>query len=121
MECLIPLHYLYEKNPEPWILELAEELKEKGIDYAAFTEMWKRPLNEWLLENHIVNLGMMLKDEAVYSKLFGRECGTRADEFWEFLDKHNGTAVSTFTGDECLGGIGNNRGTELCSVVELMD
>lgn len=119
-ECFIPLHYLYEKNPEPWILELAEDLKTKGIDYAALMEMWKRPLNDWVLETHIVNLGMMIKDEAVYSKLFGTECGTRADMFWDFLDKYNGTVVSTFTGDECLGGIGNNRGTELCSVVELM-
>lgn len=119
-ECLIPLHYLYERYSEQWILELGMELREQGADYTEYKHLWKRPLNVWRLETHIVNIAMMLKEEAVCSKLFGELCNDRAEKLWQMLDKYNGTAVSTFTGDECLAGIGNNRGTELCAVVELM-
>lgn len=119
-ECMIPLQFLYEKYPEAWILKLAEELKKQGADYKEFCELWKKPLNEWKFETHVVNLVMMLKADAVYNKLSGKEEEERAEQFWQILEKHNGTAVAVFTGDECLSGIGNNRGTELCSVVELM-
>lgn len=119
-ECLISLHYLYERYPEQWILDLGQELRKNGVNYTDYIELWKRPLNEWKLETHIVNIAMMLKEEAVCCKLFGELCDDRAEKLWQLLDKYNGTAVSTFTGDECLAGIGNNRGTELCAVVELM-
>lgn len=119
-ECLIPLYYLYERYPEQWILDLGQELRKQGVDYTDYIELWKRPLNHWKLETHIVNLAMMLKEEAVCSKFFGVPCTGRAEELWQILDRYNGTAVATFTGDECLAGIGNNRGTELCAVVELM-
>lgn len=119
-ECMIPLYYLYEKYPEAWILELAEALKNQGTDYEELCSLWERPLNAWKLETHIVNLAMMLKSHAVYNKLLGKEDIDRAEYFWQHLDKYNGTAAATFTGDECLSGIGNNHGTELCSVVELM-
>lgn len=119
-ECMIPLYYLYEKHPEAWILELAEKLKKQGVDYEEFCELWKKPLNEWRLETHVVNLAMMLKSDAVYNKLLGKQGEERAEYFWKILEKYNGTAVATFTGDECLSGIGNNQGTELCSVTELM-
>lgn len=62
----------------------------------------------------------MLKYEAVSSKLLGEEYTNIAEKLWQILDETNGTAVGTFTGDECLSGIANNQGTELCSVVELM-
>lgn len=119
-ECLIPLFYLYEKHPEQWILELGMELRKQGADYTDYEHLWKRPLNEWRMETHIVNIAMMLKEEAVCCKLFGELCSGKAERLWQLLEKYNGTAVSTFTGDECLAGIGNNRGTELCAVVELM-
>lgn len=113
-ECMIPLQFLYEKYPEAWILKLAEELKKQGADYKEFCELWKKPLNEWKFETHVVNLVMMLKADAVYNKLSGKEEEERAEQFWQILEKYNGTAVAVFTGDECLSGIGNNRGTELC-------
>ncbi len=119
-ECFISLRFLYDNYGEPWILELGHMLREEGTDYYKYTEEWKRPLNQWTLQTHIVNLMMMLKYEAVSCELFGESYQNHAEELWKILEQYNGTAVGTFTGDECLSGIANNQGTELCSVVELM-
>jgi len=119
-ECFIPLQYLYDKKPEAWIIELAEKLRELGANYPDFIETWKKPLNKWTYHTHIVNLAMMIKYEAVCCQLFGEKYTGKADELWKILDKYNGTAVGSFTGDECLSGLGNNQGTELCAITELM-
>jgi len=119
-ECVIPLSFLYKLYPEEWILDLAKQLRQQGADYESFIELWKRPLNKWTFETHIVNLGMMLKYEAVMAELFGVECGDVAERLWDILEQYNGTAVGMFSGDECLSGLDSNRGTELCSVAELM-
>ncbi|MBQ2921906.1 MAG: glycoside hydrolase family 127 protein [Tyzzerella sp.] len=119
-ECFIPLRYLYDCYHEDWMLELGKMLREQGADYYDYMEEWKRPLNKWTLQTHIVNLAMMFKYEAVSCDLLQEEYKNHAEELWQFLDKYNGTAVGTFTGDECLSGVANNQGTELCSVVELM-
>lgn len=119
-ECFILLRYLYDCYHEDWMLELGKMLREQGTDYYDYMEEWKRPLNKWTLQTHIVNLAMMFKYEAVSCDLLQEEYKNHAEELWQFLDKYNGTAVGTFTGDECLSGVANNQGTELCSVVELM-
>lgn len=54
-----------------------------------------------------------LKYEALYCELLGETNTDRAGHFWRTLETCNGTAVGSFTGDECLSGIGANRGTEL--------
>ncbi|MBQ4151393.1 MAG: glycoside hydrolase family 127 protein [Clostridia bacterium] len=119
-ECMIPLQYLYDKNSEEWIIDFANILCEQGEDYDKFKETWKRPLFKWTLYTHIVNLCMRFKEWAVVGKMLGKNYSDEAEKFWQFLEKYNGTAVATFTGDECLAGRNNNQGTELCSVVELM-
>lgn len=119
-ECLIPIQFLYEDCHEEWLKDLARRLREQGADYPSYIEEWKRPMNKWTFYTHIVNLGMMFKYEAVCCELLGESYENRAEELWQVLERYNGTAVGTFTGDECLSGIANNQGTELCSVVELM-
>lgn len=119
-ECLIPLQFLYDEYHEPWIIELGEILREQGVKFTDYIDVWKRPLNKWTLETHVVNLVMMLKYEALCSKFFGEPYENIAEELWSTLVEYNGTAVGTLTGDECLSGLKNNQGTELCSVVELM-
>ncbi|MBQ9783563.1 MAG: glycoside hydrolase family 127 protein [Clostridia bacterium] len=105
---------------EAWIRELAAIFKGQGTDYAGETEKWKIPLNEWTQETHIVNLAMMLKAEAVSCELLGEDYTDVAERLYTVLDQYNGTAVGTFTGDECLSGISPIQGTELCAVVEQM-
>lgn len=120
-EGYISLNFLHKHYPEDgWILELAKILKEQGTDHSKLTEQWKRPLNRWSQDTHIVNLCMMLKFEAVSAGLLGEEYTDLAETLYAVLDRYNGTAVGTFTGDECLAGISPIQGTELCSVVELM-
>lgn len=121
-ECMIPLQYLYDRCHEDWIPALAAILNEEGLDYKTVKEQWVRYSNRWTHQTHIVNLMMMFKYEAVTKNLLGTmdTYADEAEELWQILNKYNGTAVGTFTGDECLGGVNNNRGTELCSVAELM-
>ena len=119
-ESFISLQYLYDRTHAEWIVELGRMIREQGGDYPSFTETWKRPLNKWAFYTHIVNIAMMFKYEAVCSVLFGEEYMNRAEELWRILETYNGTAAGCFTGDECLSGISNTQGTELCSVNELM-
>lgn len=119
-ECLIPLKYLYEIKKESWILELVKILKEQGTDYLSIKEKYIEPLNVWTLHTHVVNLAMMIKYEPLYKFFTGEKLNKEDKYLYEFISKYNGTPVGTFYGDECLAGLKNNRGTELCSVVELM-
>lgn len=119
-EGLVPLLHLYQRQPEDWMQSLGRMLREQGADYPSFQHLWERPMNQWRQETHIVNLCMMLKYEAVCSAFFGENFGSQAEKLWQVLETCNGTAVGTFTGDECLSGLANTQGTELCAVVELM-
>ena len=119
-EGFIAINFLYRLYPEEWLIELAKILKEQGINYNALTELWKRPLNKWTLDTHIVNLVMMLKSEALSCDLLNQSYTDKAERLYEILKKYNSTPVETFTGDECLSGVSPIQGTELCSIVELM-
>ena len=118
-EGLIPVKFLYDRCGEEWLISLAAKIEEQGADYGSFEERWKVPINKWTMETHIVNLGMMLKIEAVSRALLGKS-KISAEKQYNLLNRYNGTAVGIFTGDECLSGVSPIQGTELCSVVELM-
>ncbi len=119
-EGLISLSFLYEYYHEEWIVSLAKRLRADGADWYSFKNGWKTPAKIWTFKNHIVNIAMMFKYEALTSKLFGEKYTDKAEKLWQLLEKYHGTAVGCFNGDECLAGFDNNRGAELCSVVELM-
>lgn len=119
-EAFIPLLYLYERYPEEWILKLGALLKDRGADYSEYERAWRKPRTKWTLHTHVVNLAMMLKSEAVVHALLGGEYKNLPEHYWEELMKYNGTCVGNFTGDECLAGQNANRGSELCSITELM-
>lgn len=119
-EGYIPILHLYERNKEDWLLDLARMLRAQGARYDELTHLWKRPMNKWTFETHIVNICMALKCEAVVCALLKEDYSGKAEHLLEILDRYNGTAVGTISGDECLSGLGNQQGTELCAVVELM-
>ena len=119
-ELFVSLNFIYEKYKEPWLMELAQIIKEQGANYEDFIPLWKRPLNKWTFETHIVNLAMMLKYEAVSCDLLQEEYTDVAEKLRNILKEYNGTAVEVFTGDECLSGLSPIQGTELCAVVEQM-
>ncbi len=119
-EGFIAINFTYSIYKEPWLRELAEILKKQGADYNESIDLWKRPLNRWRFDTHIVNIGMMLKHEAVSHNLLGTEYTDNAEHLHNILEKYNGTAVGLFTGDECLSGLSPIQGTELCAVAEQM-
>ncbi len=119
-ECLIAIHFVYERCRESWLKDLAAILKEQGADYTQLTWRWERPLNRWRFETHIVNIAMMLKSEAVSHELLGTEYTDQAERLHSILDRYNGTVYGSYTGDECLAGLSAIQGTELCAIVEQM-
>lgn len=119
-EGFLALNWLYERAPEPWMPKLALLLQEQGQDYPSVAGKWERPMNEWTMNTHVVNLAMMLKYEAVSCSLLNAPYTGRADELLRLLRKYNGTPVGSFTGDECLSGLSPIQGTELCAIVEEM-
>ncbi len=119
-EGCIAIRFVYERTGEAWLTELAALLKQQGTDYTCLSENWKTPLNRWCYETHLVNLVMMLKQEAVSCDLLGQAYTDSAEAFVSVLKQYNGTPVETFTGDECLAGLSPIQGTELCAVVEQM-
>ena len=119
-EGIIPIKHLCDRKREKWMIQLADMLHEQGANYDNYIEQWKRPINRWTYRTHIVNMGMMFKAEAVYADLKGRKIPGNAEKRWKVLEKYHGTVVGMFNGDECLSGLNNNQGFELCSVVELM-
>ena len=63
-EALIPLHWLYEKRPVPWMLELAVTLATQGLSYKRLFSCWRdqEPDEQgvWRQQTHIVNLMICL-------------------------------------------------------------
>ncbi len=119
-EGFIAINFLYERCGEEWLKYLAKILKEQGMDYNEAIPLWKRPLNRWRFDTHIVNISMMLKSEAVSCGILGEEYTDNAEKLHEILKEYNGTPVGLFTGDECLSGLSPIQGTELCAVAEQM-
>ena len=119
-EGFIAIDFAYKRCRESWLKDLAKILKEQGLDYNESIPLWKKPLNKWRFETHIVNIGMMLKSEAVSCEILGEEYTDNAEMLHGVLEEYNGTPVGLFTGDECLSGLSPIQGTELCAVAEQM-
>ncbi len=125
-EGLIPAFYAFERTGEPWLLDLAGQLREQGTDYASLYADDQMALatprrGRWTWDKHVVNTGMAPKAAALSWRL------DRRDEDREFparmisfLDRYHGQVNGMFSGDECLAGKNPVQGTELCAVVEFM-
>lgn len=121
-ECLIPLAWLYEKQPEDWMLDLALRLRTQGLDYETLFACWRdqEPRREWTQQTHIVNLMMAIKAEAVFSGISGRDPEEFAHSMLSQLTAAHGSAIGHIQGDECLAGTSPIHGTELCAIAEAM-
>ncbi len=124
-EALIPIWWLYERKPEDWMMHLAHKLAAQGVDWVRFFQVWpyRHPdeKGRWSFLSHVVNNAMAVKSGPLYWRSTGRdEDLAGADEMLRLLDQYHGMVTGVFSGDECLAGISPIRGTELCSVVELM-
>ena len=119
------VEWLYEKQPDPILLNLAEILKQQGYDWEAgfadfqYTAATRK--NEMKMETHGVNNGQALKVAAVQYRLSG-EKAERSHYYDQLatLDKYHGMPNGMFSCDEHLAGLDPSHGTELCTVVETM-
>ncbi len=124
-EALIPIYWLYERQHEQWLLDLAVKLHAQGFDWAGFFAEWPitvpTPMGRWNYMGHVVNNAMALKAHALWWQLSGKEVDrTAVYDMMSKLDRYHGMATGVFTGDECLAGLDPTQGTELCAVVEYM-
>jgi hypothetical protein len=126
-EGLIPVFHLYERAPQPWLINLANMLHKQGFDWRAYTDTDddfavptpRRGLWKW--EKHVVNLAMAVKAGALWSRVSRNEHDrTAAADLIARLDRYHGQVTGVFSGDECAAGTNPVQGTELCAVVEYM-
>ena len=125
-EGLVPIFHVYERTPEPWLLDLARTLRTQGVDFPRLFASGdiaiptpRRGL--WTWTRHVVNLAMATKAAALSWRLDQRaEDRAFATAMIETLDRHHGQVNGMFSGDECVSGRNPLQGTELCAVVEFM-
>lgn len=122
-ECLIPLLWLYERRPEQWMIDMANLLKLLGTDFHKMFEeieidFPKTQSKYWNHINHVVNVAMALKSDALMSRITGGDPNKSAKKFYQNVMKYHSMATGHFTGDECLAGDSPIQGSECCSVVE---
>ena len=121
-ECLVPLMWIYERKPEDWMLDLVQKLNVQGIDYEKLFADWRYAERRecWSFLNHVVNIAMMIKSSALFSRFTGEDPNAFAKKSMEILLRDHGMACEHFSGDECLSGRSPIHGSECCSVTEAM-
>ncbi len=124
-EALISILWYYEKTKEEWPIVLAVKLKSQGFDWEELFTHWPykqpTPPKQWNYMSHVVNNAMAIKSSALWHRFSGKKEELRKiDSMISLLDTYHGTAVGTFSGDECLAGKNPLQGTELCAIVEYM-
>ena len=122
-EALVALQWLYERAPEPWILDLAVKLHAQGFHWADFFARWPEAeatrQGRWNFMGHVVNNAMAIKAHGLWWRHSGEQRDRDAVyEMIEKLDRFHGQATGVLTGDEVLAGRSPVQGTELCAVVE---
>ena len=117
--------WLYNRNGDRTLLDLARRLHQQGHDWEAqfadFQTREKVTRQQAGLSTHGVNTAMALKAAAVWWLITG-EKGDRASlyQMFEALDRYHGQPNGIFSADEHLAGRDPSQGTELCAVVEAM-
>ena len=126
--------WLYNRNGDPKLLELAKTLQAQGYDwkamYANFPYTRKVTREDFAREEHTkeenhpshgVNNAMALKAVPVWSQVSQSEDDRNfMTKQWETLDRYHGLANGMFSADEHFAGTNPSQGIELCAVVEAM-
>jgi uncharacterized protein len=132
MENSVTGYWLYRQNNSPLFLETIASIQKNCFDWTRYFEEFpwdstavadkKIPIKgEAGLTAHAVNNAMAIKYPGLWYQQAKDERFKKAvSEGLKKLDKYHGQAGGRFSGDEHLSGNSPVRGTELCSVVELM-
>ena len=122
-DAVVSALWLYRRNGDPKLLELARQLQKRGYDWPGHFDEFRftSKTKHFGMQPHGVNNAMGVKTAAVMYEATGddryREAALRG---LKVLDTHHGQATGVFSCDEQLAGRNPSQGTELCAVVELM-
>ena len=84
------------------------------------TNKWKPKMDR--MWTHGVNLGQAMNTwGAMYRQTGDKSYLTAGKASWLKVMQYHGQASGVFTGDETLSGLPPSRGTETCTVVEIMN
>jgi DUF1680 family protein len=117
--------WLYNRNGDPKLLDLARKLHHQGHDWEAqfadFRYTTRVDRTDANLSTHGVNNAMALKAAAVWWLITGDGADHRSVyDMMEALDRYHGEPNGIFSSDEHYAGHDPSQGTELCAVVEAM-
>lgn len=136
----VSIYWLYDRSPEPWLLNLAAKVHSQGLDWSGLAHAYPyaKPVDNarlkayqqesggvWLNDHfgatHGVNIGMGIKAPGVWFRQSGAAGDREATyKLLAALDKYHGQATGLFTCDEHVAGQNPSQGSELCTVVEAM-
>lgn len=122
---VLTILWLYNRNHDARLLDLARKVKAQGHDWQAqfadFRFRDKVSGKDIGLSTHGVNNGMALKAAPVWWLITG-DPRDRAGlgQMMEQLDRYHGQPAGIFASDEHYSGRDPSQGTELCTVVEAM-
>jgi DUF1680 family protein len=122
---VLTILWLYNRNGDAGLLDLARKVQAQGHDWAAqfadfkFRDKVTGP--DANLSTHGVNNAMAMKAAAVWWSVTGEKNDRDAlYKMFEALDKYHGQPSGIFASDEHYAGTDPSQGTELCTVVEAM-
>jgi DUF1680 family protein len=131
---VLSVYWMYNRNGDAKLLELAKTLHDQGYDWKATYESFpytkkvtredfarEEKTKEGNHPSHGVNNAMALKAVPLWS-LQSKNEGERnfQTKQWETLDRYHGLANGMFSADEHFAGTNPSQGIELCAVVEAM-
>ena len=122
---LLSVLWLYNRNGDPRLLELARALQKQGYDwkghFADFQFRDKVQKAQANLKSHVVNNAMALKTSAVWW-LVSADRSDRDSSYHQLeeMDRYHLLPNGVHSGDEHYAGRDPSQGTELCAVVEGM-
>ena len=127
MDNALAVHWLYNFTGDTFLLDLAQVLIDKTLDWpdlqANYSLRHILPLEEWDygMMTHAPNNAMGVKAGGVFYVQTGKPWHRMASRLGiENLMRHHGQPNGIFSGDEHLNGASPVSGTELCTVSEFM-
>ena len=127
MDNVLAVHWLYNFTGDDFLLDLAQDLIERTLDWpdlqANYSLRHILPLKEWNhgMMTHGPNNAMGVKAGGVFYIQTGKPWHQVASRMGiENLMKHHGQPNGVFSCDEHLNGTSPVSGTELCAVAEYM-
>lgn len=122
---ILSILWLYNRNGNPALLDLARSIQRQGYDWASqfanFEYREKVRREQTSLKTHVVNNAMALKTSTVWGLVSGQASDRQAiyRQLRE-LDRYHLLPNGVHSGDEHYAGRDPSQGTELCAVVEGM-